>query len=182
MKGRSKALFYIHKGGGKNMGMIASYIRISTDLLGYIKSHPDEIEEVVFENEDLEDREFDIDKAWHGIYYLLTGISDIEKPNVSALGAAILGGTEIGDDEGYGPLRYLEAKEVKEIAAALESVSVQDFASRYKVEDMNKNDIYPLGGEWTEEDKDYLVEHYETLVEFFRIAADQDEAMLLFLG
>ncbi len=164
------------------MGMVASYIRISTDFLSYLKSHPEEIEDVVFENEELEDREFDIDKAWHGIYYLLTGIADLEQPFESTLGLAIFGGTEIGDDLGYGPLRYLEVEEVKEIATALESVSVIDFTSRYKVKDMNKFDIYPLEGEWTEEDREYLVENFESLVEFFRITAAKDEAMLLFIS
>ncbi|MDQ0228678.1 YfbM family protein [Metabacillus niabensis] len=164
------------------MGMVACYIRISTDFLSYIKSHLEEIEDVVFENEELEDREFDIDKAWHGIYYLLTGTADLEQTFESTLGIAIFGGTEIGDDLGYGPLRYLEVEEVKEIATALESVSVRDFTSRYKVKDMNKLDIYPFEGEWTEEDKEYLVENFESLVEFFRITATKDEAMLLFVS
>lgn len=164
------------------MGMGASYIRISTDFLSYIKSHPEDIEDIVFENEELEDREFDIDKAWHGIHYLLTGIADLEQPVESTLGLAIFGGTEIGEDLGYGPLRYLEVKEVKEIATALESVSVRDFASRYKVEDINKYDIYPLDGEWTEEDKEYLLEKFESLVEFYRLTAKQEEVILLFIS
>jgi hypothetical protein len=164
------------------MGMIASYIRISNELLSYIKSNPEEIEDLVYENEELEDVVFDIDKAWHGIYYLLTGVADLEQPIESTLGLAIFGGTEIGEDLGYGPLRYLESEEVKEISIALETISVEDFASRYKVEDMNKHDIYPLEGEWTEEDKDYLVENYEALVNYFRTAADNDEAMILLIS
>lgn len=164
------------------MGMGASYIRISNDLLSYIKSHPEEIEDIVFENEDLEDREFDIDKAWHGIYYLLTGIPDLKQPIESILGLAIFGGTEIGEDIGYGPLRYLEAKEVREIATALESISVRDLTSRYKVEDINKYDIYPFSGEWTEDDKEYLIDNFESLVEFYRLTARQEEAVLLLIS
>ncbi|KON88032.1 hypothetical protein AF332_15215 [Sporosarcina globispora] len=164
------------------MGMGACYIRISTDFLSYLKSHPEEIEDIVFENEELEDREFDIDKAWHGIYYLLTGIADLEHPIESTLGLAIFGGTEISEDLGYGPLRYLESEEVKEITTALESVSIRDFASRYNVKDINKYDIYPLDAQWAEEDKEYLIENFESLVEFYRITAKQEEAMLLFIS
>lgn len=108
--------------------------------------------------------------------------ADLEQPIESTLGLAILGGIELGDDLGYGPLRYLEVEEVKEIATALESVSVRDFTSRYKVKDINKFDIYPLDGEWTEEDKEYLVANFESLVEFYRITANQNEAMLLFIS
>lgn len=47
---------------------------------------------------------------------------------------------------------------------------------------MNKYDIYPLDGEWTEEDKDYLVENFESLVEFYRLTANKVEAILLFIS
>ncbi|MFC7687062.1 YfbM family protein [Ureibacillus sp. GCM10028918] len=158
------------------MELIASYIRVTSDFLMHIKSETKEIEDVVFQNVKLEDREFDIDKAWHGIYFLLTGIADLQKPIESLSGLAIFGGTEIGSDLGYGPLRYLEVEEVKDIANALEIVSVREFATRYKEIEINKFDIYPFDGQWTEEDKEYLVENFKALVEFYRLAANQGEA------
>ncbi|MGM9988365.1 MAG: DUF1877 family protein [Bacillaceae bacterium] len=91
----------------------------------------------------------------------------------------IFDGTEIGDDVGYGLIRYLEAEEVKEIATALESVTVEEFISRYDVKEMNKVDIYPLKGEWSEEDKEYLVGNFESLVDFFRLTVKENEAMIL---
>jgi len=44
-----------------------------------------------------------LDKAWHGLHYLLCGALE---PAPGPLGQAVFGGTEIGEDQGYGPARY----------------------------------------------------------------------------
>jgi len=44
-----------------------------------------------------------LDKAWHGLHYLLCGALE---PAPGPLGQAVFGGTEIGEDPGYGPARY----------------------------------------------------------------------------
>ena len=54
-----------------------------------------------------------IDKAWGGLHYLLCGVMDAGRESV---GLAVLGGTKIGDDHGYGPARYLSASRVKTVA------------------------------------------------------------------
>ena len=50
------------------------------------------------------DAEVDLDKAWHGIHYLLTGSVESNKTLASKV---IMGGEDIGPDRGYGPARCL---------------------------------------------------------------------------
>src|SRR5262249_38852831 len=63
-----------------------------------------------------------IDKAWHGLHYLLCGAPE---PAPGPLGQAVFGGTEIGEDQGYGPARYFTPAQVAEIATALRSPSLE---------------------------------------------------------
>jgi hypothetical protein len=44
-----------------------------------------------------------LDKAWHGLHYLLCGKLE---PAPGPLGQAVFGGSEIGENRGYGPERY----------------------------------------------------------------------------
>ncbi len=55
-------------------------------------------------DDDPSDEFLDLDKAWHGLHWLLTGTAD---DTDTPAGQAILGGTEIGEDKGYGPSRLL---------------------------------------------------------------------------
>lgn len=58
----------------------------------------------------------DLDKAWHGLHYLLTQSPDAGAPPLNFL---IAGGTEIARQEvGYGPARVFRAAEVKPISGA----------------------------------------------------------------
>jgi len=60
-----------------------------------------------------------LDKAWHGVHYVLCG--EVE-PGAELLSQVVLGGVELGDDEGfsgYGPPRYFTAAQVAELGQAL---------------------------------------------------------------
>ena len=55
--------------------------------------------------------ETDLDKAWHGIHYLLTGTA---WAGAEPLNFIVCGGTEVGDiDVGYGPARVFSSNDVK---------------------------------------------------------------------
>jgi len=49
---------------------------------------------------DIGDTAVELDKAWHGIHYLLTGGAE---PNGTLASKVIMGGENIGPDLGYGP-------------------------------------------------------------------------------
>src|SRR5215469_5970475 len=86
------------------------------------------------------DTEVDLDKAWHGIHYLLTG--SIE-PNGTLASKVIMGGEAIGPDQGYGPAQLLQPDEVKEIAQLLDRTTPDTLRQRFKPKEMTRAGVYP---------------------------------------
>jgi hypothetical protein len=116
-----------------------------------------------------------LEKSWQSLHYLLTGTA---WETDSTLGKTILGGKEIGPDIGYGPARYLEPFEVKEIAEALKTVSKDDFARRFDLKAMVAAKVYGCRDEGELE----LAQHYfAQVVKYYRDAAGRGDAMLLYL-
>ena len=63
-----------------------------------------------------EGQSIDLDKAWHGIHYLLAGT---EWEGTGPAAFLLAGGKEVGDvDVGYGPARALSAAELQQIGDA----------------------------------------------------------------
>ena len=81
-----------------------------------------------------------LEKAWHGLHFLLTG---------DAWGGAglqaflVSGGAEQGDDYGYGTARYFTSQETREIAKVLSPIDADDLWSRYDAQAMTDAGIYP---------------------------------------
>ena len=119
-------------------------------------------------------RRLSLDKAWHGVHYLLTG----DPESTEGLGVVMLGGTEIGDDEGYGPARYFTTSEVAELVAALDAPGTAEAAAaRYDADRMRELSIYP-GGWDDDEERDWLLDALDQLRAFFRDSAKGGEAII----
>ena len=116
-----------------------------------------------------------LDKAWHGVSYLL---ADGYEPAAGPPGNAVLGGTEIGDDDhGYGRARFFVPAEVEEIAESLARPGLEaELRGRYRPEEMTELGVYPGG--WDDEALDWLLNAFRDLREFFREAAAQHAAVL----
>lgn len=119
-------------------------------------------------------RSVDLDTAWHGIHWLLTGTAfEADTPH----GQAIFGGEPIGADLGHGPAHLMEASTVRRIAAALESIRAADLADRVDFAAMTEADIYP--GFWGERDiVEWLRPRYKALRRFYRRAAKRGMPVL----
>ncbi|WP_316569386.1 YfbM family protein [Neobacillus sp. YIM B06451] len=163
------------------MGMIASFFRVSPKALQVLKANPDEAADLIFEMEEIEELELDIDKSWHGIYFLLSGVADLDEPADGHIGRAVLGGHELGEDYGYGPLRYFEPDEVADIYNELKEISPDEFASRFDPKKLSDHGIYPMHKKWSEDDKAYLVENYDFLLRYYETAANNNEGMLMLI-
>jgi hypothetical protein len=112
----------------------------------------------------------DIDKPWDGLRFLL--VADGAPVDV------INGGAPFADEEwGYDIPRYLTAEEVQRAAAYLSSTPWQTIAQHFDRAAMDREEIYPGG--WTESELGYLGGHYSQLVDFFGMAAQAQQVVIL---
>lgn len=161
------------------MGMVLIGRRLSSDELKAVQADPATVETLIFNDDDPDTpgAGLDLDKAWHGIHFLLTGSA--WEPGEGP-GAAILGGDEIGEDNGYGPARLLTPEAVRSIAAGLETVEIETLRARYDPDSLAAADIYPtIWDEGADAFDGYLAPYYTTLRDFYRTAAQNDQGVLL---
>lgn len=116
-----------------------------------------------------------LDKAWHGIHYLLCGAAE---PNGTVVGNTILGGTEIGDDfSGYGEARYFDATQTAAISSELVRTTLEaEMTRRYDTAQMTRLGIYPNG--WSGPDLQWLMGEFRNLRSFFADASSKDLAIV----
>jgi hypothetical protein len=122
--------------------------------------------------------ELDLEKAWHGVHFLLCG-SAADAPG--PLGAAVLGGKPLGADLGYGPARYLESEEVTAVAEALAGLDPESLGKRFSAAALERSQVYPGG--WTADkgQAEWLVGAYLKLRGFYLSAAEHRFAALLYI-
>ena len=119
---------------------------------------------------------FTLHKDWHVLHYLLTGSGQVGS---SPLEKAILGGTEFPIAADYGPLRYLMPEEVKDVAAALETVDPKNLLDKLNREDAESKRIYLARNMDDREAWEYLPEFFEEFRQFYQDAARNGNGMLL---
>ena len=115
-----------------------------------------------------------LEKAWHGVHYLLAGPAE---PGPELRSQAVLGGVELGDDpegfSGYGPARYFRAVQVRELSEDLHRREVESVAAaRFDPAKMAQLQIYP-GWRADGQDKRWLMDASEHLRDFYSSAAAQ---------
>ncbi len=116
-----------------------------------------------------------LEKSWHTLHYLLTGSAE---PVDTCLGRAILGGTEVGPDLGYGPARFLLPEEVRQVAEALAQLSQEDLVPRFNLSAMESANIYACD---SVEDLELAQAYFERMMHFYTDAAAKGNAMILYL-
>lgn len=124
--------------------------------------------------------ELDIDKAWHGIHFLLTQST---WGGGEPLDFIVQGGTEIGvDDIVYSPPRAFVPDQVGRISSALSEFSPAMLRERYDAVALSQAEVYP--GIWSQDDEsaDYLVSYFESLKNFIAGAVSQGEALIVYLA
>lgn len=163
------------------MSMIGNFVAIDGATLNRLMGNPGEVVDFLYpEGGDGPPNALDVEKAWHAIHFTLNGS---QWEGHGALGMVVLGGTEIGEDAGYGPARYLLQGQVKEIAEALLKISKEEFIERFHPEAMDAQKIYPQI--WSRDGdfgRSYVLGHFVNLVNFYRGAAERSDAMLLFIN
>jgi hypothetical protein len=165
------------------MGMTATFRRLPDEDLSRLLDEPDLVTEYLAEEPALEGFspfiDLDIDKAWHAIHFLLTGSAWEGKPPLNFVAT---GGTELGEDNGYGPSRSLTAAQVRKLAVALEKYPTDALLKRFDPKALTAADVYP--GIWhlppeQDDTRGYVAEHYERLRRFVMEAAAAGHALII---
>jgi len=165
------------------MSMVLIGHRLSSDDLQAVLGEPTAVSALIYgdlddDDADMPEPELDLDKSWHAIHYLLTGTA--WEVGDDPAGAAILGGVEVGEDDGYGPARLLHPEAVRAVSTALDALTIETLRARFKADAMAAAEIYPEG--WTGDAgafDDYLAPHFAGLRDFYRTAAANGQAVLL---
>jgi hypothetical protein len=155
------------------MGMIFEARRLGAADAAAVAADPSAGAAVLERTEDV----LDLDKAWHGIHFLLTGSAWETTPGA---GEAVLGGVPVGDDRGYGPARLVAAEQVRAVAAGLGELTGEALQARFDPAALMAEAIYPQV--WDDEDfANYLLPNFLDLQTFYRAAAERGEAVLLLI-
>lgn len=164
------------------MSMIGNYRRVTESELSAVCAEPGSISDFLYseDNENNATRRLDIDKSWQAIHFLL---NDSPWDGSYPLVCVVMGGESIGEqDVGYGPARYLTSQQVKDVTNALEQIPAWELLEKFDADRMNQEEIYPHGWRSCQEERDYISQHYSSLVQFFKSAADAGDAMIAYLN
>ncbi|HEY6325496.1 MAG TPA: YfbM family protein [Candidatus Cybelea sp.] len=118
-----------------------------------------------------------LDKAWHGVHYVLCGEAE---PGATLLSQAVLGGTALGEEDegfsGYGPARYFTSSQIAELAEALSRPGLEaEAAARFDPKRMSDLGIYPG---WRDSDADGVLDGFRSLRDFYSKAAADGHAIV----
>ena len=163
------------------MGMIGQFQTVSADQLDNILKAPHAIADFLYKPGADKSERIDVDKAWHGIHFLLAGTT-WEANNTA--GEAVMGGRVVAEiDLGMGPCRYHTVERVREISSELEKLAPDTLKPRFDPAAMMQNAIYPMM--WDQNDPDdlkYLISNYRKLQKFYMEAGQKGSAMLLWIS
>lgn len=158
------------------MSMIGHFLAVPQTELEALRADPEQIDEFLFTEH--EDDALDIEKAWHGIHFLLT--SQVG-PAAGPLGHVVFGQAPISEEDlGYGPAMGTDAADVAAIAAALDGVTDDELRARFDPAAMDE--VYPNIWDEGDEAMDYLATHLQSLRAFYRDAAARGHAVITWLG
>lgn len=160
--------------------MTGRYRQITPQQLDEMKHVPARVAEILISQPQEPGMAIDVDKAWHGLHYVVTGTA---QGGHAPLSMAVLGGTEIGGDVGYGPAKYLTPEEVKEVAKALAGLDEAALRAKFNPKAMADAKVYPEDL-WEGEDDafEYLLENFAMLSIFFQDASARGNAVLFYLS
>jgi hypothetical protein len=117
-----------------------------------------------------------LDKAWHGVHYVLCGEVEL---GTALLSQAVMGGVELGEDEGfsgYGPVRYFTPAQVTALSQALSRPELEQEASaRFNAARMSELHIYPG---WRPSDAEWVMNGVRRLRDFYLDAAANGRAIV----
>jgi hypothetical protein len=154
--------------------MCGSLVHVAPAELTALQAHPEKARAALFPHHG--GKGLSIEKMWHALHFLLT---DDPWHGAPPLGLAILGGTEFGEDLGYGPARFLTPEQVRAVSAALSALTHAELRQRFDPAKFDAAQIYP--NVWDEDPDDLFEElsgYFDALTAYYREASEKGHAML----
>lgn len=168
------------------MGMIQSYLRVDNDTLNAFIEDSSRLEDIIYSDDVINNENFlDLDKAWEGVFFLITGRSLAEAIEEEApLLGILMGPTEIDPDQdmGYGPATYTTTEQTRDIYNAIKDLTKEKLSAKYDPNRMAEEGVYPDIWQDDENALEYLLDYFDELKNFYKKAVQQEEAVVMFLG
>ena len=161
------------------MGMVCNLVKVDQKSILEIKSNELNLEDFLYPDGEEIKLMITLDKSWQIIHYVLTGT---EWDASTTLGKAILGGTEYGDDVGYGPARLLEASDVIEISGELEKITLDDFIKLLKSRSYKNAEIYCFDYNNIDDEIEYSGNYFLELKKIYSEAARSGMGILIYVN
>lgn len=163
------------------MGMYCTFRRVSMEKIEAYLNNSQLLEDDFYSNELAEVPKLDIDKAWDGIHFLLTGnpISKHEHP----LSAVITGIHDIDENQdfGYGPARYIDSQAVKSLNEKIKFIDLEMLLLSFNPHKMAELNVYPEI--WEDVHAfEYLREYFVKLQSFYQHAAWANEGIVIIIN
>lgn len=160
------------------MGMVCCLAPVDEDQINELLANPEGVSDFLeMSEEDEEIGGVDLDKAWHGIHFLLTGSAwEGEEP----LCYLFKGGEGVGaEDDGA---RVLKPNQIADWANTLSTIPADDLRKRFNPEAMMEVEIYPEIWDRASEEDDilrYLLENYEALRSFLEQTKNENKGAII---
>lgn len=126
-----------------------------------------------------------MDKAWEGVFFIITEQSLAEAVEKEApLLGILMGPLEIDPDQdmGYGPATYTTAEQTRVIYNAIKDLTKEELSASYDPNRMVEDGVYPDIWQDDENALEYLLDYFDDLKDFYKKAADNGEAIVMFLS
>lgn len=132
--------------------------------------------------------DLNLDKAWHGLHYLLTGTA---WEGAEPAGYLLVGGQQVGDEQehdvfGYGPARILSPAQVAAFSAHVSTaLSTAAVHQRFNPAEMTRLDIYPEvwdRADEAENNLEFLTDAAAELSGFLRRTAAAGLALIIYMA
>ncbi|WNG20318.1 YfbM family protein [Cystobacter fuscus] len=169
------------------MGMILVFRLARPERLSSLLASPEQVIDFLHDTDGEDagrsESRLDLDKAWHGLHFLLTGTDWGGQPPLNFI---VAGGETLGDvDVGYGPARAFTPEQLAELSRALDAISSDALRQRFDPAKMMALDIYPSIWDRDPADDDtlgYVLDYFEMLKSFLREGAERGLGFIVYMS
>jgi hypothetical protein len=165
--------------------MIGNLLRVTKSELDEYLKDSSLLEDNIYKEETEEGNPnlVNIDKAWDGLIFLLTGqgVSHADHPLVQVLFSGQIIDEE--QDLGYGPAHYLTPTQVADLNSQIGKITTKELKEKYDPKKMMQLEVYPtMWEEDGDEAFDYLNEYFVNIQQVYAEATKNGEAIITFIN